>query len=194
MTVSVPSHAIKLADRERSKWNLLITQFKYTSIPSSKSSSKSKIVWRRGEESNPHPFGPSVFETGARPGSRTQKRPILSWAAIPIRLVWPGGGGRIRTDKHGGLSSADKPILVRRHNLVARPGFEPGKSLPSEGSAFTNLTSGPWCSGCGEAATRTLMFQREHWFSGPVGRPAAHALPERITNKAIGMIRPRKDN
>jgi len=27
--------------------------------------------------------------------------------------------------------------------LVARPGFEPGKSLPSEGSASTNLTSGP---------------------------------------------------
>src|SRR5437899_11955129 len=67
MTISVPSHAIKLADRERSKWNLLITQFKYTSIPSSKSSSKSKKVWRRGEESNPHPFGASVFETGGRP-------------------------------------------------------------------------------------------------------------------------------
>ena len=28
----------------------------------------------------------------------------------------------------------------------------------------------------GEPATRTLVSQRAHWFSGPVGLPAAHAL------------------
>src|SRR5450759_3092202 len=42
MTVSVPRFAIKLAGRECSRWNLLITQFKYTGILPNKSSSKSK--------------------------------------------------------------------------------------------------------------------------------------------------------
>ena len=94
-----------------------------------------------GLESGALPIEP--VPRGAGPGSRTRKHLILSQAAIPIRQSGNGASGRIRTGKHGGLSSADKPILVRRHNLVARPGFEPGKSLPSEGSAFTNLTSGP---------------------------------------------------
>lgn len=84
---------------------------------------------------------PVVRAAGLEPA----REPGLSRPPLPIGLRAHGAGGRIRTDKHGGLSSADKPILVRRHNLVARPGFEPGKSLPSEGSAFTNLTSGPWC-------------------------------------------------
>ena len=84
---------------------------------------------------------PVVRAAGLEPA----REPGLSRPPLPIGLRALGAGGRIRTDKHGGLSSADKPILVRRHNLVARPGFEPGKSLPSEGSAFTNLTSGPWC-------------------------------------------------
>jgi hypothetical protein len=165
--------------------------------------------WPRAEESNPHPEGAPVLETGGGPSARTRggapgenrthhellcrqslrqlasganmlagdqgfepcrngfgvrrsssrvmppvvraaglepaREPGLSRPPRPIGLRAHGAGGRIRTDKHGGLSSADKPILVRRHNLVARPGFEPGKSLPSEGSAFTNLTSGPWC-------------------------------------------------
>src|SRR5678816_4019201 len=47
MIVSVPRFAIKLAGREYSKWNLLITQFKYTGTLPSKSSSKSK----KGEKS-----------------------------------------------------------------------------------------------------------------------------------------------
>jgi hypothetical protein len=273
MTVSVPRFAIKLAGREYSRWNLLITQFKYTGTLPNKSSSKSKksekswrkaaelndsacadpgtqgqlptmggafrnwrrtaesnghpcgapvfqagrdphpralqIAWPRAEESNPHPEGAPVFETGGGPSARARggapgenrthhellcrqplrqlasganllaggqgfepcrngfgvrrsscrvmppvvraaglepaREPGLSRPPLPIGLRAHGAGGRIRTDKHGGLSSADKPILVRRHNLVARPGFEPGKSLPSEGSAFTNLTSGPWC-------------------------------------------------
>src|ERR1039457_1050491 len=42
MTVSVPRFAIKLAGRECSRWNLLITQFKYTGTLPNKSSSKSK--------------------------------------------------------------------------------------------------------------------------------------------------------
>src|ERR1022692_2336636 len=47
MTVSVPRFAIKLAGREYSKWNCLITQFKYTSTLPSKSSSKSKKSEKR---------------------------------------------------------------------------------------------------------------------------------------------------
>src|ERR1039458_3504613 len=42
MTVSVPRFAIKLAGRECSRWNVLITQFKYTGTLPNKSSSKSK--------------------------------------------------------------------------------------------------------------------------------------------------------
>ena len=55
MTVSVPRFAIKLAGRECSRWNLLITQFKYTSTLPSKSSSKSKKLartWRKAAELN----------------------------------------------------------------------------------------------------------------------------------------------
>ena len=159
--------------------------------------------WPRAEESNPHPEGAPVLETGGGPSARARggapgenrthhellcrqplhqlasganllagdqgfepcrngfgvrrsssrvmppvvraaglepaREPGLSRPPLPIGLRARGAGGRIRTDKHGGLSSADKPILVRRHNLVACPGFEPGKSLPSEGSAFTRF-------------------------------------------------------
>ena len=55
MTVSVPRFAIKLAGREYSRWNLLITQSKYTSTLTSKSSSKSKKSaksWRKAAELN----------------------------------------------------------------------------------------------------------------------------------------------
>jgi uncharacterized damage-inducible protein DinB len=48
MTISVPRFAIKLAGRECSRWNCLITQFKYTSILPSKSSSKSKKSKKSG--------------------------------------------------------------------------------------------------------------------------------------------------
>ena len=110
-----------------------------------------RTCWRGARDSNPVGTGlesvalpvescpPVVRAAGLEPA----REPGLSRPPLPIGLRAHGAGGRIRTDKHGGLSSADKPILVRRHNLVARPGFEPGKSLPSEGSAFTNLTSGP---------------------------------------------------
>src|ERR1700724_2198161 len=47
MIVPVPRFAIKQAGREYSRWNLLITQFKYTATLSSKSSSKSKKRERR---------------------------------------------------------------------------------------------------------------------------------------------------
>ena len=55
MTVSVPRFTIKLAGRECSKWNRLITQFKYTGTSPSKSSSKSKKLgnsWRKAAELN----------------------------------------------------------------------------------------------------------------------------------------------
>ena len=96
---------------------------------------------------------PVVRAAGLEPA----REPGLSRPPLPIGLRAHGAGGRIRTDNHGGLSSADKPILVRRHNLVARPGFEPGKSLPSEGSAFTNLTSGPMVSKMGFEPTGTAF-------------------------------------
>src|ERR1019366_1496056 len=116
MTVSVPRFAIKLAGRECSRWNLLITQFKYTGTLPSKSSSKSKNLkqswrkaaelndsacadpgtrtatlaalrlpgrsgstspcspnrWPRAEESNPHPEGAPVLETGGVPSARAR--------------------------------------------------------------------------------------------------------------------------
>ena len=109
-------------------------------------------------------MSPVVRAAGLEPA----REPGLSRPPLPIGLRAHGAGGRIRTDKHGGLSSADKPILVRRHNLVARPGFEPGKSLPSEGSAFTNLTSGPWCP---------------RWDSNPQEQPSQDCAP---TNAPLG--------
>jgi hypothetical protein len=53
---------------------------------------------------------PVVRAAGLEPA----REPGLSRPPLPIGLRAHGAGGRIRTDKHGGLSSADKPILVRR--------------------------------------------------------------------------------
>ena len=55
MTVSVPRFDMKLAGKEHSRWNLLITQFKYTCTLPSQSSSKSKKLensWRKAAELN----------------------------------------------------------------------------------------------------------------------------------------------
>src|SRR5258705_512587 len=135
MTVSVPRFAIKLAGREHSRWNLLITQFKYTSTLPSKSSSKSKKSersWRKAAELNdsvcadPDTQG-QLPTMGGASGLEPARARVLSRPPLPIGLRAHGAGGRIRTDKHGGLSSADKPILVRRHNFGGPPRLRTGK-------------------------------------------------------------------
>jgi hypothetical protein len=125
---------------------------------------------------------PVVRAAGLEPA----REPGLSRPPLPIGLRAHGAGGRIRTDKHGGLSSADKPILVRRHNLVARPGFEPGKSLPSEGSAFTNLTSGP-CVQDGIRTHRNSLLRTARLPIAPLG----HSGGKCWSRTNLGARRPR---